>query len=111
MTFYERCEAIAEKKKLSFNEIGRKVGVSGAAITGWKNGSFPKADVIVKVAKLLETSVEYLVTGQDNDYSILPEELEIIQLYRKIQPTLKSAAKEQLSSLASIQTPITPPSK
>lgn len=102
MTFYERCEIIANQKNLSFYKIAQQVGVSGAAITGWKNGSFPKSDVAVKVASLLGVSVEYLITGEDHNIPISPDEIEFLQIYRKIHPQLHQTAKEQLLSLEAI---------
>lgn len=69
MNFYDRCEELARSKNISLNELGRRVGVSGPAITGWKNGSLPKLDIAMKVAEEFDVSIDYLATGKEKDLS------------------------------------------
>lgn len=83
MGFYERCEELANKKGISLNELGRRVGISGPAITGWKNGSYPKLDVAQRVAEEFGVSIDYLATGKYSDTELLPEENKLIEWYRK----------------------------
>lgn len=101
MTFFERCESIAKQKNISLNELGRQVGVSGAAINGWKNGSFPKVDVALKVAKVLGVSVEYLVTGD----VLSAEEANVLKMYRQIPKMYKNMAKSVLKQFSEADDP------
>ncbi|MCQ2584437.1 MAG: helix-turn-helix domain-containing protein [Treponema sp.] len=61
---------LANKCEFSLTNIGQ----------GIKLGSTPSADTAVKIAKVLNVSVEYLVTGQDS--SLKKENLDL-QKYRK----------------------------
>ena len=101
MTFFERCESIAKQKNISLNELGRQVGVSGAAINGWKNGSFPKVDVALKVAKVLGVSVEYLVTGD----VLSAEETEFINLYRQIPKLYREITRDMMVNFSKADDP------
>ncbi|MBR6081195.1 MAG: helix-turn-helix transcriptional regulator [Treponema sp.] len=68
--FAERLERLIKEKKLTQIVVADTVGIRRPTISDWKkNGSYPTADVAVKIAKLLEVSVEYLITGkEDNPY-------------------------------------------
>lgn len=55
--FYSECK----KQGTSPNAVCKAIGLSNAAATGWKNGTLPKADVLVKVADHLNVSVDYLL--------------------------------------------------
>ncbi len=55
--FYSECQ----KQGTSPNAVCKAIGLSNAAATGWKNGTLPKADVLVKVADHLNISVDYLL--------------------------------------------------
>lgn len=55
--FYSECQ----KQGTSPNAVCKAIGLSNAAATGWKNGTLPKADVLVKVADHLNVSVDYLL--------------------------------------------------
>ena len=88
--FFDNCEELAKQKNVSMNKLGEQVGVSGAAINGWKNGSYPKVDVAQKVAEALGVTVDYLMTGKtDSGFSISPKEIELIENYRKANNDLK----------------------
>jgi len=46
----------------------REIGVSSSSLSAWINRNrLPKADMAVKIANALGVSVEYLVTGKEND--------------------------------------------
>ena len=66
MTFYQRLEPLMLEKGLDEKDIAAIAGVKPASVSGWKiEGSMPKANTAVKIAKKLNTTVEYLVTGED----------------------------------------------
>ncbi|MBR6081198.1 MAG: helix-turn-helix transcriptional regulator [Treponema sp.] len=66
MTFWKRLEQILIEKDMTEAELSRQIGYSQAGINGWKTkGNIPIADVAVKVAKLLGTTVEYLILGDN----------------------------------------------
>ena len=66
--FAERLERLIKEKGLTQVAVADSVGIRRPTISDWKkNGSYPTADVAVKIARLLGVSVEYLVTGEEND--------------------------------------------
>ena len=68
MTFWERFEQALENNKITASELSRTIGVASSVIYAWKmRDSIPRADIAVKVAEQLNTTVEYLVTGTGNN--------------------------------------------
>lgn len=66
LDFYTRIDELLKAKKSSQKELAEFLGLSSVQIySNWKQrGSIPSADVSVKIASYLQTTVEYLVTGQ-----------------------------------------------
>ena len=65
MSFWKRLEKALSDNHISEYELSRKLGLTQASITGWKlRDSIPRADIAVKTAEILNTSVEYLIKGE-----------------------------------------------
>lgn len=64
-TFGERLQYARKKKKLTQLELANKTGMSSQrAVSMWENNNAkPEIDTLVKVAILLEVSVDWLLTG------------------------------------------------
>lgn len=80
-TFWDRIQFLLDKKGMTAIALSQSVGLSQGAITNYKNGGFPKADIAVRIAQTLGVSVEYLVTGTDSkvqEIDTLPADLEPI---------------------------------
>ena len=69
---YEELENKGMNRKSLATEVGFNLGNIGKGI---QLGSSPSADTAVKIAKVLNVSVEYLVTGQDS--SLQKENLDL----------------------------------
>lgn len=56
-----------KRSDLTAKDLGQKSGVEFRTIEGWlgSKAAIPRADSAVKVAHVLGTSVEYLVTGKE----------------------------------------------
>lgn len=67
MNFYDRMHEMLVARQMTDADLSRQIGISPPSIVGWKKGAFPRADLACKVAKILNTSVEYLVTGEVED--------------------------------------------
>lgn len=69
LDFYERIDSLLKEKKRSQKEMCEAVGLAtGQVYTNWKQrDSIPAADIAVKIAQFLGTSVEYLITGEENN--------------------------------------------
>jgi SOS-response transcriptional repressor LexA len=86
MTFPERLEMLIESRNTTQKDIAKYVGVRYASISDWKkNGSFPRADIALKMAEALGTSVEYLINEKPPE-GIPPEILEIARKIAALEP-------------------------
>lgn len=74
MTFYERLTDLMSENRISGRELAKKIGASPTATIAWRKGAVPNADAACKIAELLHTTVEYLVTGKISE-SRLPSDL------------------------------------
>lgn len=65
--FAERLRSEIEYKGLSQKEVASKAGIKKRALDMYvgSQSSMPPADVAVKIAQVLDVSVEYLVTGTE----------------------------------------------
>jgi transcriptional regulator with XRE-family HTH domain len=63
MTFYERYELLCGERSMKpqTQEMQDITGVSSPSISGWKNGSMPKADVLCRLARYFDVTTDYLL--------------------------------------------------
>lgn len=61
---YDRFASLLAEYNLKPVDITRLTGISSTVLTEWKKGkSMPKTDKLILIARVLNTSVEYIVTG------------------------------------------------
>lgn len=60
---YERVKAEADKRHMAISRLEKEAGLGNGTIGGWKNGD-PAASKLLAVAKVLNVSVDYLLTGK-----------------------------------------------
>lgn len=84
---------LIEEKGITVYRLFKITGVPQSSISEWKRGnSIPKIDKLIKIAEYFGVSVEYLISGEENEQKEKPstvsseglsaKELEIIQLLR-----------------------------
>jgi len=79
MTTRERIEQLAKEKGLNNRKLEQLTGVSNGQISKWdKNLSFSN---IEKIAKFLNVSIDWLITGKESE-ELTAEEQKLINLYR-----------------------------
>ena len=66
MTIYDRIESLRKSKGLSQGKLEKQLGFSNGSISKWKN-STPKVERLQKLADFFGVSVEYLMTGKEED--------------------------------------------
>lgn len=64
--FIDNLSFLMDMKGLSQRQVASKLGISQSSISSWRQGFTPNGETCVKLAKLLDTTVEYLVTGEDS---------------------------------------------
>lgn len=62
--FWDNFQRICKEKGETPNGVCREIGLSNAVATHWKNGTLPKADVLIKIAEYLDVSIDYLLGVQ-----------------------------------------------
>ena len=73
---YEIYQILLDEKGLKNADVSRATGISNMTLSDWKRGkSVPKSDKMRKIAEYLNVSVDYLMTGQDMEFT--PEMAEI----------------------------------
>lgn len=65
MLLTERIKLLAEPLNMTFASIERDIGIGRGTIRKWDTNC-PAADKLLKVANLLNTTMDYLMTGQTN---------------------------------------------
>lgn len=68
--FYYRIDKLLKEKNLSQKELSAFIGLKSSQIfSNWKQRStIPAANIAVKIAQYLNTSVEFLITGKENNH-------------------------------------------
>lgn len=59
--FYEQLKKECEKQHLKMTPLIIECGGTNSSATHWKNGAIPKSDIVLKLAKRLGVSTDYLL--------------------------------------------------
>lgn len=85
-----RIRTLRRDKGLSQDDLAQKVGVSRSAVAQWETGrSGQVTGNLSRIARALDTHVEYLVYGQDQAAAAsvtLGDERALLRLYRECEP-------------------------
>jgi len=100
--FWRRVDEELDYKGLNRTYLAKECGFSLTNIgQGIKLGSTPSAETAVKIAKVLDVSVEYLVTGNESPRRMEnPEINEILHDIRHLSPGDLSIAKTLVHRLS-----------
>lgn len=88
MTIYERIESLRKSKGLSQGKLEKQLGFSNGSISKWKN-STPKVERLQKLADFFGVSVEYLMTGKEDEQKE-KDNTDLKQKYRELEELLRS---------------------
>lgn len=99
--FYSECQ----KQGTSPNAVCKAIGLSNAAATGWKNGTLPKADVLVKIADALNVSVDYLLGRTDGEQMFYELKQTVDDMRQKNAPDseIRSVISNKINQLSDSQ--------
>ena len=73
MTLFERIEELRNSRGISQGKLEKELGFSNGSISKWKN-STPNPERLKKLADYFGVSVEYLMTGEEQNGYYLNEE-------------------------------------
>lgn len=87
MKFAERLKAIRKKQGLSQQALADKIGVHFTQVSRYERGDFkPNSDAMTKMAKVLNTTVDYLMNGTTTEVAQNAGlEKEILARFKTIQ--------------------------
>ena len=89
MDFWKRVKDEIKVKKTTQEWIARQVGVPFGTFRKWMTRkTYPNVKVGQEIANLLETSVEYLITGIEPE-GLSDDERKLMNAYRKLSPADK----------------------
>jgi len=82
----------AKKKKISQGALAKRLGIKQTTVSAWGKVSGPPIEKIQLIAKILETDIEYLMTGLARDQvaktnlaDLTEEERNIVRMYRTLE--------------------------
>ena len=104
--FRDNLKEQIEYKGLIIKELAAMTGISKRTIDTYVDNRavIPNAEIAVKLAKALDTTVEFLVTGTDpaNPERHAHDDFELYRKYRNIARELDSLSSELFQSIAAM---------
>lgn len=105
MTISQRVFDELKKQGKSQKDLAAATGISTSTISSWKkHGTNPLADSIYPIAVFLSISTEYLLTGQEQQKSSLPEltenEQAIVKVFKELTDTQQGEIIGRAKSMA-----------
>lgn len=102
---YERFYQLLSRLGKRPADVTKATGLSSTVFSEWKRGkSTPNADKLVKIARYLNTTVEYLVTGETSEplppVMLSEDEEGLLAAYRSLNATGKEKAAEYIRDLS-----------
>ncbi|MDD3410295.1 MAG: helix-turn-helix transcriptional regulator [Eubacteriales bacterium] len=96
--FYERLSYLCQRDGIKITNFATEfLGVSSATPSGWKRGSSPRSDVVIKAAQYFGVTADYLL-GLDTQQSDNTEGLSLSDTERFIIDELRKASPEARSA-------------
>ena len=106
-TFKENLRSELDFQGLTVKELSKKTGIIKGTLDNYLGvrSSIPPADIAVKIAKALNVSVEYLVTGANNAVQNCNEGhasdyMPVIKDYERLSATSKKSLAIMIHALA-----------
>lgn len=96
MNFWERVDDLLDRNDINKKTLAFEAGFDASNITkGIKNNNIPSAETAVKIAKVLDVSVEYLVDGTEPAKNPTAKQAEQnqLRLYRKYHDLIEKCEK------------------
>lgn len=93
--FYKRFIELCNSRGVTPSYVGLQVGVSKAAVSGWKNGSSPRDTQIKKIADYFGVNEEYFSEeALETEKAPMPNDIgeeNILRMYRSLSTEEKGA--------------------
>lgn len=96
MTLLDRVKMLCKKKGVSQGKMEKEIGISNGASSKWKSSS-PSMEILQKLSSYFEVSVDYLMTGTDENVLSDKDNRDIAKDMENIRNKLMSGADGPLS--------------
>lgn len=95
----ERIKALMEEKHITLSRLYSECNINHNTIYSLKNsGIMPRMEKVIKIADLLDVSIDYLIGRTDNNISFDDNEMNVLHqqadILRKKMPSLLSQVDE-----------------
>ncbi len=83
----KRVVGLRKKKGLSQSDLAKQVGISYAQVGRYETkGAQPPAEVLKKIADALDTTVDYLISGDTDEKAVSTlKDAELLQQFRAVE--------------------------
>lgn len=98
--FYEQLIYLCKKHDEKPTPLIKKLGYSAGNIQQWKNGASVNSEILIAVANHFNVTIDYLLTGKQENEKLTEEEQELLSLYRSLTEKEKGKAEILLEQLA-----------
>ena len=101
--FYEQLQKACKMKNTTVSRLLIDLGIGKSNGSYWKKGTVPSSDVVVKIAKHLNVSTDFLLIGQSDhpDRKDLSAQTQfIVKLYESLDEKSKAKAEGFMEALA-----------
>ncbi len=104
MNFWKNVVSELEYKNIDRKELALKADFNVSNISkGIRENNIPSADTAVRIVKALNTSVEYLVTGiQENNGDVTKKDFEDFQKCRDFIRKLKILSEKEIQAIITL---------
>lgn len=104
MKFWKNVVSELEYKNIDRKELAIRADFNVSNISkGIRENNIPSADTAIRIAKVLNTSVEYLVTGiQENNSDDAKKDFADFQEYRSFIKKLKTLSKKEIQAIITL---------
>lgn len=98
-SFRENLRNELDFQGLTVKELSAKTGIVKGTLDNYLGirASIPPADIAVKIAKVLNVTVEYLICGEDT--KIIPKEYNCFKPFRSLLEDLSSLSDDSIEKL------------
>ena len=93
MTTYERIEELRRSKHISQGKLEKELGFSNGSISKWRT-SMPKPERLQKIADYFGVTIDYLMNGEEKEWSPTLTEKDEKDLDKKVESLLNAVTSD-----------------